>query len=125
MITIRSIGNYRKTEEFLKKSLGRDYVHILEKYAKEGVRILSQNTPVDTGKTSQSWSYEIEETKNTISVVWTNSNINDGVNIAVLIQYGHATKNGGYVQGLDYINPSLQPIFEELADACWKEVTKS
>lgn len=123
MITIRQKGDFKKTEKLLKKSFGKDYRQILEKYGKIGVDTLSAATPVDTGVTASSWYYEIIQNESTLSVVWKNRNIVNGINIAVILQYGHATRNGGYVEGRDYINPALQPIFDELADAAWKEVT--
>lgn len=124
MISIKQRGDFKKTEKFLKKSLGRDYKAVLEKYAKQGVEALSANTPIESGLTAVSWSYEIIQNGGTISIVWNNSNINKGVNIALILQYGHGTRNGGYVDGIDYINPSLKPIFDKMADAAWKEVTR-
>lgn len=124
MISIRQRGNFKKTEKFLKKSFGRDYVGVLEKYGQQGVAALSAATPLDSGLTSTSWSYEIIQNKETISVIWKNSNVQKGVNIAIILQYGHGTRNGGYVQGRDYINPALKPIFDKMADAAWKEVTR-
>lgn len=123
MISFRQKGSFRKTERMLKKSLGRDYRLVLEKYAKQGVDALSAATPIDTGETASSWSYEIIQNGSSLSVIWKNSNIQDGVNIAIILQYGHGTRNGGYVRGKDYINPALQPIFDKMADAAWKEVT--
>lgn len=125
MISIRQKGNFEKTEKFLKKSLGRNYMTILEKYALEGVAALSATTPVDTGLTSVSWYYDIIQNEDGYSIVWKNANIQNGLNIAVLLQYGHATRNGGYVQGIDYVNPALKPIFEKLAEDAWMEVTNS
>ena len=125
MISFRQKGDFSKTERFLKKSLGKDYRSVLDRYGKEGVDALSAATPVQSGRTATSWGYIIEQGTNTISIVWTNSNVNNGVNIAIILQYGHATRNGGYVEGIDYINPALRPIFEKLADAAWKEVTAS
>lgn len=124
MISIKQRGNFKKTEKFLKKSLGRDYKTVLEKYAKQGVEALSANTPIESGLTAVSWSYEIIQNGSAISIIWKNSNINKGVNIALILQYGHGTRNGGYVNGIDYINPSLKPIFDKMADAAWKEVTR-
>lgn len=126
MIGIRQRGNFRKTEKFLKKSFGRNYLDVLEKYAQQGVSSLAAFTPIDSGETAISWGYEIiqNESEGSISIVWTNSNVNKGVNIAIILQYGHATRNGGYVEGIDYINPALKPIFEKMADAAWKEVTR-
>lgn len=124
-ISFRQKGDFRKTEKLLKKALGRNYMKILDRYALRGTQLLSQNTPMDTGETAISWDYEIiqNEEKGYISIVWKNYNINKGVNIAVILQYGHATRNGGWVEGRDYINPALRPIFDELAQAAWKEVT--
>lgn len=123
MISFHHKGNFIKTEKFLKKSFGRNYQQILEKYGKMGVERLSKFTPIDSGKTSSSWNYRIEkESSNFVSVVWYNSNINNGVNIALILQYGHATRNGGWVEGIDYINPALKPIFDSMAEEAWKEV---
>lgn len=123
MIGFRLKGDFSKTEKMLKKSLGKDYYSVLDKYGKEGVNALSAATPIDSGETARSWEYSIEKKKGSFSVVWKNNNIQSGVNIAIILQYGHGTRNGGYVQGRDYINPALRPIFDELANAAWKEVT--
>lgn len=125
MIRIRQRGDFKKTEKLLKKSFGRDYISVLEKYAKEGVKELSANTPIESGLTAISWKYKIIQNQSSISIVWENTNVNKGVNIALILQYGHATRNGGYVEGVDYINPALKPIFDKMADAAWKEVTRS
>lgn len=125
MISFKQRGNFNKTEKLLKKSFGRSYIDILEKYGQQGVSALSAATPVDSGLTASSWSYEIIQNGETISIVWKNSNINKGVNIAIILQYGHGTRNGGYVSGRDYINPALKPIFDKMAEAAWKEVTSS
>lgn len=122
-IFFRQKGDFKKTEKLLKKSFGRGYRTILEKYAQQGVEALSAATPVDTGLTASSWYYEIVETQNGLSIVWNNGNVNEGVNIALILQYGHGTGGGGYVVGRDYINPALRPIFNKMADAAWKEVT--
>lgn len=123
MIRIKQRGNFKKTEKLLKKSLGRDYRKVLEKYGEQGVKALSAATPVDTGLTATSWNYEIIQNEDGLSVVWNNTNVQKYVNIAIILQYGHATRNGGYVAGRDYINPALRPIFDKMADAAWKEVT--
>lgn len=125
MIRIRQKGDFKKTEKFLKKSFGKNYLSVLEKYAIRGVENLSAYTPIDTGITATSWYYKIIQNKDSISVVWHNSNVQKNVNIALILQYGHGTKNGGYVEGIDYINPALKPIFDKMADAAWKEVTKN
>lgn len=126
MIKVSQRGSFRKTEKFLKKAFGRNYIDVLEKYAKEGVESLAANTPIDSGITAISWTYEIIQNKSegTISIIWENENVQKGVNIALILQYGHGTHHGGYVKGIDYINPALKPIFEKMADAAWKEVTK-
>lgn len=125
MFRFRQRGDFSKTEKFLKKSFGRDYLDVLEKYAQKGVEALSAATPVDTGLTAISWGYEIIQNNSTISIIWKNLNEHNGVNIAIILQYGHGTRNGGYVQGRDYINPALKDIFDKMADAAWKEVTSS
>lgn len=123
MISIKQKGDFSKTEKFLKKSFGRNYIDVLEKYAQQGVAALSAATPIDSGRTAVSWEYEIIQNNSTISIIWKNTNDNKGANIALMLQYGHGTRNGGYVSGRDYINPALQPIFDKMADAAWKEVT--
>lgn len=122
MIGIVCKGNFKRADNWLKKLLHRDYKSMLTKYAQEGVEALSAYTPVDTGLTASSWSYEIIEEKDRIIVRWNNSNVQKYVNIALILQYGHATRNGGWVEGRDYINPALQPIFDKMANAAWKEV---
>lgn len=122
MISFKQRGNFNKTEKLLKKSFGKNYINVLDKFGKRGVIALSANTPVDTGLTASSWTYEIVQNNSSISVIWKNSNIQKGINIAIILQYGHGTRNGGYVQGMDYINPALKPIFEDMAEAAWKEV---
>lgn len=123
MISFSQRGNFKKTEKFLKKSMGSNWTSVLERYGRMGVQHLSDNTPKDTGLTAHCWRYKIVRENGKISVVWENTNVNKGVNIALILQYGHGTRTGGYVQGRDYINPSLQPIFDKMADAAWKEVT--
>ena len=130
MITVKQRGDFKNLDRYLKKSLKRGlgwlYKDKLEKYAQQGVSVLAANTPLRTGLTASSWTYDIEMSDNgsTLSIVWSNKNIQGGyANIALLLQYGHGTRNGGYVTGIDYINPSLQPIFDRMANAAWKEVT--
>ena len=122
MIKITQKGNFNNTEKFLKGSQKIDFIKLLNEYGKRGVDALSANTPIDSGKTASLWNYEIHTTKNTYKVIWTNDNINQGVPIAILIQYGHATRNGGYVEGRDFINPAMKPIFDSMAEELWKEV---
>lgn len=133
MISFKNTGNWSKTFKFLDNILEQKYVDILEKYAIMGRNELIMCTPIKTGKTANSWEYEISyEHKGDFkqySIIWYNKNVVDKgeykVNVAVLLQYGHATRNGGWVQGIDYINPALKPIFDRLADAAWGEVTKA
>ena len=103
--------------------LKRNYLNILDRYGRLGVSALRSATPKDTGYTADAWGYEIVNEKDTVRLVFTNNNVNKGQNIAILLQYGHGTRNGGYVQGRDYINPVLQPLFDDMADACFREVT--
>lgn len=123
VITFHHKGNFQKTDNFLKKMKKGDYFRSLERFAQEGVNALASATPIDSGKTAASWDYTISRSKGSVSITWINSNINDGVNIAVIIQYGHGTRNGGYVQGRDYINPAIRPVFDKIAENVWKEVT--
>lgn len=123
MIKVKVGGSFNKTEQFLQRNK-RIKLSSLDKYGQEGVRALAAATPVDTGLTAASWYYEIEKSEGSTSIVWKNSNIVDGTPIAIILQYGHATRNGGYVQGSDYINDALRPIFKKIADSAWKEVTK-
>ncbi len=124
MITVKHRGNFKHADNFLNRMLRRTYLNDLQKYGEEGVRALAAATPKDTGLTAASWSYEIIQEDGRVRLVWKNSNINDGVSIAVILQYGHGTRNGGYVQGRDYINPAIAPIFDKIADNAWKEVTR-
>lgn len=123
MIRFTHKGDFKRTEKFLRRAKDLEAFKILEKYAQAGVDALSSSTPVRSGKTASSWDYEIHASKKSYEIVWTNSNINKGVNIAVIIQLGHGTGTGGYVQGIDYINPAMKPVFDQIADGVWKEVT--
>ena len=122
MIKVISKGNFKKTEEMLKRSGNWSSKIDLDKYGSKGVAALKEATPKDTGLTANSWSYKIIRSKNSVIISFENSNINDGVPIAIILQYGHGTRNGGWVEGYDYINPAVRPIFDELAKAAWKEV---
>ena len=124
MITVTSKGDFAKTFNFLNSSKDLDVMNIMDKYGREGVSLLSANTPVDTGKTSESWTYKIERTKGKTSINWYNTNVVEGVNIAIILQYGHGTQNGGYITGKDYINPVLKPLFEKMSNELWKAVNK-
>lgn len=118
-------GGFTKTERFLNRMKRREYVNVLDEFGRDGVQALRNATPVDSGATAEAWDYEIKRTRNYTEIVWTNSNINDGVPIAVILQYGHGTGTGGYVQGRDYINPAIRPIFDKIAEKAWKVVTSA
>lgn len=124
MVRIKVKGSFRKTKKLLEQAEACDFRRILEKYAIEGVAALTLATPQDTGETAADWGYEIEYGKGKARIHWTNKNMKDGVPIAILIQYGHATKNGGWVEGRDFINPAIQPIMDEIAEKAWREVIR-
>lgn len=125
MISFRHKGDFSKTTRFLERAKGFVHLSDLDKYGREGVAALASATPVDTGLTAKSWYYEINRSKNSVSISFHNSNIQNGVPIAIILQYGHGTRNGGWVQGRDYINPAIQPIFDKIVNNAWREVTKS
>jgi hypothetical protein len=125
MITYSSSGDFSKMEAFLAKMLKGNIYTALDRAGQEGVDALARATPMDTGNTAGSWSYEILRDLKSYSIIWSNSNVVAGTPVAVLIQLGHGTGTGGYVQGRDYINPALQPIFDRIANDVWKEVTSA
>lgn len=122
MIAFVHEGDFKDTKNFLNRMKENRFESMIEQIARTGVAALSSATPVDTGKTAASWGYEIEKTTGKIVVNFMNSNVNRGVNIAIILQYGHGTKNGGFVQGRDYINPALKPIFDKLEEDMWRVV---
>ena len=124
MISFRQKGDFSKLTSFLERAKESVKIGDLDKYGREGVAALSSATPIDSGKTANSWSYEITNKNGSITISFNNSNIQNGVPIAIILQYGHGTKNGGWVQGRDYINPAIQPVFDEIVDKAWREVTK-
>lgn len=124
MITFKHTGNFDKTEQYLKKIKRQDYLDRFDTYGKLGVQKLSAATPVDTGKSAASWKYHIERRNNSVSIIWSNTNVTEsGVPVVILIQYGHATKNGVYVPGKDFINPAIKPVIDELSEEIRKEVS--
>lgn len=123
LVVMKQSGSLKNFEGFLYKNRKRRLYQLLNEYGKQGVELLRDATPVDTGKTATGWDYEIEVNSQGVSLYWVNSNVNEGVPIAILIQYGHATRKGTYVQGVDYINPALRPLFESMATKLWKEVS--
>ena len=124
MITFRQKGDFSKLTSFLERAKEAVKLGDLDKYGREGVAALSSATPVRTGLTANSWYYEIERQNGSVSITFNNSNVNKGVPIAIILQYGHGTRNGGWVQGRDYINPAIQPVFDRIAKEAWEEVTK-
>lgn len=124
MISFRQKGDFSKLNRYLERVKESAKIGVLDKYGREGVAALASATPIETGKTANSWYYEIKRQNGSVSLEFKNSNIKDGVPIAVILQYGHGTGTGGWVQGRDYINPAIQPIFDKIADSAWKEVTK-
>ena len=124
MIRFEHKGDFSNTSRFLKKAKNAIRISELDKYGQAGVAALSSATPKDSGKTASSWYYEIERQNGSVSITFNNSNVNNGVPIAIILQYGHGTGTGGWVEGRDYINPAIRPIFDEIANSAWKEVTK-
>lgn len=124
MIGVNVEGKFPKTERFLKNARWQYLLQILKVYGEKGVAALASATPVDSGLTAASWYYEIRNTTTGVKLIFCNSNSNKGVPIAIVLQYGHATGSGGWVEGRDYINPAIQPIFDEIAKSMWREVTK-
>lgn len=121
MIRFRHRGNFHNTEKLLTKASKANYMSILKKYGDAGVRALASATPKESGKTASSWAYQIEGGRGGYTITWINTNINDGVPIAIILQLGHGTGTGGFVQGRDYINPAIRPIFDQLANDLYKE----
>lgn len=125
MLRFESRGDFKNTERFLRKMSSVDIASALKSLAQEGVRALSEATPLDSGRAATSWGYEITRSRTSTSITWTNSDVENGFPVAIMLQYGHGTRNGGYVVGRDYINPAMQPIFDKIADEAWKVVTSA
>ena len=125
MIKIKCTGDFKHALNFLEKARKMDIRRILTKYGREGVNALAAATPQDTGETASSWDYEIEIGNGTSSITWINTSSSQGIPIVILLQYGHGTRNGGYVSGVDFINPAMKGILNRLADEAWKEVTRT
>jgi len=125
MITFESSGSFVNVDRFLERMAKEEILSALNQYAELGVSALASATPSKSGATANAWSCEVTSKRNNYTITWSNSNANDGVNVAVILQYGHGTGTGGYVQGRDYINPAIQPIFDKIADEVWKVVTSA
>ena len=124
MITFRHQGDFSKLTRYLERAKNVVRVGDLDRYGRAGVAALASATPVESGLTANSWYYEITHTNGSVTISFYNSNIQNGVPIAIILQYGHGTRNGGWVQGRDYINPAIQPIFDQIANDAWREVTR-
>lgn len=124
MIKFKQKGDFSKLTKFLEKTKEAVKLEDLDQFGKAGVSALASATPVETGLTANSWYYKIERDNGSATISFHNSNIQNGVPIAIILQYGHGTRNGGWVQGRDYINPAIQPIFDQIANEAWKEVTE-
>lgn len=125
MITFEARGDFKRTEKFLQKMGRKDIFKSLENYGREGVNALASATPSESGQTAASWGYEVHSDGKSYSISWTNHNVNGGIPIVILLQYGHGTGTGGYVSGRDFINPAVKPIFDKIAENVWKEVTSA
>lgn len=121
-ISLKIDGKFTKTERYLRKLRSKDFTQILKKYGEEGKQALEASTPIDSGETAKSWGYQIDQSNGQVAISWTNSHFNKGVQIAVILQYGHGTGTGGYFKGRDYINPTMRPVFDRIAEEAWKEI---
>lgn len=124
MISFRQKGDFSKLTRYFERAKESVNLGILDKYGREGVAALASATPVESGTTASSWYYEIVRKDGSVKINFCNSNVNKGVPIAIILQYGHGTGTGGWVQGRDYINPAIQPVFDKIANEAWREVTK-
>ena len=124
MISFRQKGDFSKLNRYLEKVKASARLSILDKYGREGVAALVSATPIDSGETANSWFYEISHDNGSVTITFCNSHIKQGVPIAIILQYGHGTGTGGWVEGRDYINPAIQPIFDKIVEEAWREVTK-
>lgn len=125
MISVSSEGSFGKTEKFLQAMMTTNIDGILKSEAQKGVAALSKATPKDSGRAAISWGYTIEKTNSSVTIHWTNSDVENGFPVALMIQYGHGTGTGGYISGKDYINPAMRPVFDQIAETVWKAVTSA
>lgn len=125
MISVTTSGSFDNTEKFLKRMNSAKMLSVLSQYGNDGVKALASATPIDTGLTASSWDFKVSQKNGIYTIAWINTNVKSGIPVAILLQYGHGTGTGGYVQGRDYINPAIQPIFDRIAADVWKVVTSS
>ena len=125
LVTFTVSGSTKRTESFLKKMARNDLFSSLDAYAQQGVSALIAGTPRDSGLAAESWSYKVEQSGRSVTITWTNNDVENGFPVAIMLQYGHGTGTGGYVQGRDYINPAMRPVFNRIADEVWKAVTSA
>ena len=125
MLTFSSYGSFKNTERFLERMSKDEILNSLDKYGREGVNALAKATPVESGATASMWGYEIKKSSGSYTITWTNANIEGGFPVAIMLQCGHGTGTGGYVQGRDYINPAIRPVFDRIAEEAWKVVTSA
>jgi hypothetical protein len=124
-ISFTSKGSWSRTEAFLRKNSRGDFFQGLDSLAQEGVNALAKSTPIESGLTAESWTFKIEKTRASLTITWNNTDIETGFPVAVMLQYGYATGTGGYVAGIDYINPAMRPVFDRIRDKVWKAVTSA
>ena len=124
IVSVTQKGNFKKSERFLRKVVGLHFENKLKHYGELGVQALKAATPKDTGTTAESWNYEIVYEDGRTVLYWRNENLSEGIPVVIILQYGHVTRNGGFVEGIDFINPALKPLFERMAKEAWKEVVR-
>jgi len=124
-ISLSDSGGFKKTEQFLRSLQKLPIEKLVEPQAQRGVRALSAATPIDSSRAATSWGYDIKKTANAVTITWTNSDVEGGFPVVIMLQYGHGTGTGGYVQGIDFINPAIRPIFDQIAETVWKAVTSA
>jgi len=122
MITVKVTGSFEKTQAFLKRVSKLDIIGLLRASAQEGVNALSRVTPIETGVAAHSWGFEVSSSGGIYTIIWTNSDVENGFPVVIMLQYGHGTGTGGYVAGYDFINPAMRPVFDKIADDIWKAV---
>lgn len=125
MISFATSGSWKNTERFLQKNARGDFFHRVDSLAQQGVNALAKATPLESGLAAESWTYKIERSRGSLTITWNNTDVETGFPVAIMLQYGYATGTGGYVQGRDYINPAMRPVFDRIRDEVWKAVTSA